>query len=977
MSAGPYFNLDDLNGDTFQQLCAAIVLDQFTALATPYGTPGKDGGIDSTHNGELTNYSDLFDTPIKVQSRHPYELFWVFQAKHTRYEREVDRQSSIIKSFKNEIFDWLENRWDQANPVIPSCFILMTNVKVKVATRKELKKLGLLFEYFDIWDGAKIDAFVSANESIRRTFFSNKDDRCDEMLKQLTSMNKVGQLAFNSLQPAHSIQSTPDSFDMVMAIDELINYEILFTTQNNALAEVLEYGNNKWEGILEWPEITFKASKNGIVNLSTQRSALEELVNLIKLKNVFVYVWSRFIGEVVRKDDSIISFRVHEEYVEQVNKLGESIFNIDDGELEAHKKVDAHLLKLQEDILSSLDSRAYQKAERYLGDFYSARSAYLEKKREHPNTSYPNARRLGDRYVFGWDFLTVWDKIYEDILDIVLKGTHTDQINQRILHMPFGFCSTDILLKNPAEHFRRSFSLVRQLLFVLKNKQKINYLADYLEDYERLCEEASDTEYRVETLKEANQFIQIITEIYHHILALLKRALDEESFIDISKLESFLLLLTSANFHRISDNSAESELSWSHRYEKQKEYHSKLINLREDFYFAWATYLWWKKRNKTDYDFASVSEIINKVEVKSLVSLYEKAKDKDTGWFEWWFRPEPKGRMVVYSSSIDHDIRELLISVLLTRPFEADDISDLQMLESTSSVKTLIDDVGELYEKMKSSTENLKPIEEVVAEISKAQVASNEKFNSKIEKEKKLSDMKMSEILETFQKRMAQSSLEGSLYEIKEGVNKDEVKRWAGTYTLMDKVWFLDNTGYTHYASDMYGTMWADAILNGRVQIITMYLTEVLKTDPEEINFKKFLKFVTGLKKDYCLIVNPRTLPWRLVNSHINYKEFNSLEKTAQYLGNVEIIYEVKKLKKGQAILIPKRSINWNVVRKIDKPTVCLISPESKEGKLLVEKNPDLNLGLKVIVDARESGFVSASNPELIKFYEVMIDENE
>jgi len=473
VTAGPYFNLDDLNGDTFQQLCSAIVLDQFTPIATPYGAPGRDGGVDATHLGVRTDYSQIFDTPIKLESR---EIYWVFQAKHTKKDRETDRQKAIIKALEKEIFDWLETRWDERE-IFPTCFILITNVTVNVSTRNELNELGEIFEYFEVWDGAKVSAFVSANEAIRRTFFQNKDDRCDEMLNTLKTMGSIGVKKVGVVSST-STKST-SSFDFVVAVEELIDYEILFTTQNNALAEVLNYGDKNWQENADWPLVKVVAKSQGIISLATHKNGLDQVVSQIKLKNMAVFSWSHFVGESIEKGNDIITFKVHPDYVKQVEKMVENIFVVSKGELVAHLQVDSYLLQLQKDILQAFDSRSYVVAERLLGDFYKARSSYLDKKKDHPTASYPNARSFGGRMVFGWDFLTVWETIYEDIVDIILQGKHTQQSVSTVLHMPFSLCTVVITLKGPYQLFHRNFGLVRRLLFILERKNDTGLIKDY------------------------------------------------------------------------------------------------------------------------------------------------------------------------------------------------------------------------------------------------------------------------------------------------------------------------------------------------------------------------------------------------------------------------------------------------------------------------------------------------------------------
>lgn len=814
MSKGSYFDLDELNGETFQELCAAIVLSEFTKLATPYGSAGRDGGIDARHFGELIDYPTLFDYPHKINSPGAYNIFWVFQAKHTRREGDGDRQSSVVRNLEDEIEKWLNARWKKTDGFIPTCFILMTNVRLTPSTRDELEDLGLLFERFECWDEAKIAGFIALNEGIQRTFFPNKDDRCLEAIHELKSFVKVSHEIAE--ETGESVAKTKphgasSSFDFVLAIDKLINYQVVFTSQNNALAELFDLEGSKSESTKEWPTVEIKAKATGLVALAENKTPLEKLVQHIKMKNVVVYIWRQFVGEHVNNGDSVITLKCAEEFKDEVEKISNLLFHVIEGDNRAHVEVDSYLIDLQEKLLKSLESKRYVEFERLLGDLYQTRTTYQERKKEHPNTFYPNARQVGARIAFGWDFISVWEKVYEDVLNIVFKGTHTDDIIERLLRMPFGFCESDALFKNGLEQFKSDFELVKSLFFILKSQGKEELLSSYFAEYEKLCSDISETEFRVESLEDGELFLSILTEVYNHLFVLLKFVLDGATFLKESDVERFMLKIVSANFEGMLSRTSVQIDTWDMVYTRQKEIHAKLSLMKDEFYFAWATYLWSKKRGNQDYKFDCIQSLVSNVTIESIVELYEKTKDKDSGWFDWWFRPESTRRIMAWSSSIDHDIRELLIGVFLTRDFTHQQLLGLELLESEASVNQFLEDVKKERDLIHGGSKGLRALSYVEGKIRSAEKVIKNRIEERISKSTQFSARKIRNIEDSFSERIERDSREGGLYLIQEDSTKSKRVLQTGIYSIMDKIWFLEDQGYVSYAADGYGTQWADS----------------------------------------------------------------------------------------------------------------------------------------------------------------------
>lgn len=140
-----------------------------------------------------------------------------------------------------------------------------------------------------------------------------------------------------------------------------------------------------------------------------------------------------------------------------------------------------------------------------------------------------------------------------------------------------------------------------------------------------------------------------------------------------------------------------------------------------------------------------------------------------------------------------------------------------------------------------------------------------------------------------------------------------------------------------------------------------------------EINAQSLLDILVKETAPSCLIVSHRTLPWNVTQGLIEHKKVGPDDRTRSFINNVEIVYESHRLKAGEAILVKKGSVVWHVEKKVTKPRIQLISEDSSEGKSLLKKNPDLNLGLKVLVEARELGHITFKRGALPKIFKVRL----
>lgn len=982
-------NLDDLNAETFQDLCGSIILEHFTPLAVPYGTPGKDGGIDAKHNGELIDYSTLFNSLHRVHHESGEDIYWVFQVKQIKREPELDRLKALKESFNLELFKWINDRCHEKGDTYPTCFILMTNVKLTPVPRKEIEEAGNgVFERFEIWDGAKIHGLVSISESLRRTFFPNKDDRIIERLDKLTKSfgsfesstvtltNTNGTTSVPSTSTAFLLSSDRPTiqgrYDFSLAVDRLVKYEIAFISQINTLAELFDLGEVESEETKDWERVEVLAEKKGILILKDNKEHLETVVQLIRMDNVKTFHWNRFVGEETEIDELIVSFKCHPDFVEELNKHKDSIFDIKEGENTAHEDVDSFLIQIQREILQAIDKRDYVVAGRLMSDFSRIRKNYFEKKESYPTAFYPNMRTFGGHAAFGWDFVTLWEKIYKDICDVIIGGNHPSDTIDSLLYIPFGQCNESILLKKPIQQFKANFSLVRRLFFILKESHNATYIEEYFKRFEYLCDDIHRSE--LKNMEDAEWALAVIKEVFDHLLSWVKNSLDGASEIEAHKTESFMHTITSMSFHGLLDG-FDADSDWSVRFERQKEIHKILSRLKDEFYFAWGTYLWFKSRKSAEYNYNPIHDLIKRIKVEDLIDLYEKLKDKDSGWFGWWFNPESKGRVASWTSSIDHDIRDVLLAELLHRDFESEEILNLGLLESESSVKDFIKDLESTKSKLVGFKDADKKFKKTQREINLAMKKIEAKIQDRIAKTVDFSERKMRSIGESFTKKMKEHTLEGALYNVVEGIEEDKITHQVGTYSIHDKVWFIETDGHVSYAAQPFGNIWAENILKGREQLVVQYLKEKFDGVLEHVKLSDFLEELERDNERKCILVNHRTFPWTVANTHIRHeKTSEGANKT--YVGNCRVIYSFKHVEVGKAIVLPLGCINWNIVGRLKSPEIKMIDADSDEGKKIKEKNPEMDIDQKVIINARELGFVNFSGPlRKIRFVEI-IDVN-
>jgi hypothetical protein len=113
--------------------------------------------------------------------------------------------------------------------------------------------------------------------------------------------------------------------------------------------------------------------------------------------------------------------------------------------------------------------------------------------------------------------------------------------------------------------------------------------------------------------------------------------------------------------------------------------------------------------------------------------------------------------------------------------------------------------------------------------------------------------------------------------------------------------------------------------------------------------------------EDHALLVSPMTIPWNIsANLILNEYQITSAGELPRAgrsgrLGKVDIYY-ARRLKRGDLLVIPKMAFSWVVNEKIRTPKITMIEEGTEDAKQIKGKNPDMDLGLKALVYAREEG---------------------
>jgi len=407
---------------------------------------------------------------------------------------------------------------------------------------------------------------------------------------------------------------------------------------------------------------------------------------------------------------------------------------------------------------------------------------------------------------------------------------------------------------------------------------------------------------------------------------------------------------------------------WKTSYEKLKVFDSTNSDTQSELTFAIGTFAWFLARNgRNDLVGVAVSHL-NSLPIKKVVELYQRGQGLRR-WYSWWFVPE--GKRVSWSSRVDHDIREALLLRIALGKISAEDVLNLPLLESPSSVTDFINDLKICYEQMTTfGISNGAPLEENEAAITEAKHEIEKRRLDQIRGDTKLSEKKIAATNASFSEFLQKHDPSGVLYQLK--VSKDaEFKgsHYVGTYMLYEKEWFLEDKGYVSHSVMGMGSSWAENLVLGRESLLAEKLKQTKKF--EKLKLDKLRSVLENIRdnksSEYVLLINSLSVPWEL--RHEFFKNAHQLKPATRKFapGQIARIGEVdvfsgRQLLRGQIALFPKATFTWLTKAKCVQPEVRLIIADSDEGKALRKQKPELDFELKVIIEAREFGTMMASD---------------
>lgn len=941
------FDLDRLDPLEFQELCNTILQKYFSPLITPFVRAGKDGLIDGMLETDPIRYSNLLDRPLAYKAPDGSDTLWIFQCKHVRNEK--NREKTVFNSLKSELAKW------KTKTKKPTHYILLTNVNLKVSDVKGLKELAKdHFTYFEIWHEPKISNFVAGDVALQKAYYP---DRSTSLNLSIVNLDQ----AQNSIrQDIHRTSlSVLEKTDPKEALQILVNHELEFIKSNISFLAILKFDKRNVSPPEEWKTLTYLSKENGTLNLNSHNSqSLEWIADKIVGNKLLVTSWQTFLGEDIVKGAKIGTFSYPIELENELFQNLDSLFIYTKYEHLAHQHVDRHLKNLESEILTNLQSNKIQDAQQDLSEIIDLRKHYILLKKKQPDAQYPNSRIWGRQLILGWSFLGLWEKIFTNICDIVFSGEYPKNLCNILIRSPFSLCITAIRKEFSKVPFQNELAATHIILrSISDSKKNREFLLDtFLDALDDVAQSILIFEYEVKTSEKADWALDIAVELTSYIRELGKLSISGKSLVELKKLENILNLVTSLKFLHLDacEKGVRASLSLQHDLQK------KLLLIRKECLFAWATLAWHYERHHISIKKALAIELLQSLEMKDISLFYNSYTDAPPNWLETWFIPE--GKRSSWSWAVDHDIRECLQLAILSLKIKPEDFSAIKAFTNDSLQHKFLIEIKELHNRLSKEgyvNNSLSSIEDI---LSKSFKNIEDEFKEFIKKQNFLSSNKLEAINENFQETMNENTLENILYKVEEVVQnpKQEGIWFVGPYLIEEKLWFLENTGSTYYSVKGLGSRWADNLKKS----ISRLLVEKAKIigSSNEFKLSNILDTLQSIKEnytdDYILICSYLTISWEILS------KINETDKSIPFayaiskIGNVEIFYD-ENLKCAEILVIPKNSFVWNVEKKRHTPDISFIDESTDESKEIKKLNPDLDLGLNVLVDAREKGFLT------------------
>jgi hypothetical protein len=961
MSVYSSFDFDLLTPERFQELCNAILVNHFSQLIEPHGRPGRDGGSDADLTGEPISYREFLGRPLPSQALDGTARLWIFQHKHIREEGDKNRQRAIVAALRKEV-----SRWRATRRKRPTHYYLLTNVNLKRSTTTALKKEGKLFARFEVWGEAKLAAFVAGSAPLQNAFFPGLGKVNETLSKLLDGVERLGRVTDNPPRE-HGRRSRPTrrrsgkatSDIYLAAIDKLVEYEVSFLRMNEAFIGQLQWPNTDAKVPADWRRIVIKSPKSGLLTLSHDRRALSAVVTEFQQRNAAIVLWERYIGEQTDRGDVVVTVSCHPLRTKKVEAALTRLLKVVPGKNTAHLLADEQLRSIQGKLISDIKQNRIEDAQDGLVTLFDVRRAYSERKRKYPTSFYPNMRTFGRIAVVGWDFNTLWERVFESVADVAFSGQYPKQFYRLLISLPFELCLSALRNRLPIERYQVELSATHTIFRILCEKNDSALFAVLLDKLDDLATAVGDQADEVKTDDEITWASEVSVASVEYFANLAQFAMKQGAAMSPDQFVSLIQRAGNLTFVRW-----DSLVVVGRQDERRSQAEEKTHHIADEYIFALATYAWFLQRRDGTWQVAAAVALLSQLPIRRIVELYQRKTDSREGWFGTWFWPE--GKRVSWSGRIDHDIRDSLQLAILNLPVEEQELSPLRLFEQEAPYKEFVREVEALDANLRQR--GMPPrndLRQVLEALAGARRRAEEVWKDSIRNIQVFSPKKLTEIRDSFRETLRNGDLDGFLYVVEETGPSETEKptHFVGVFSIHEKVWFLDDTGYSYYSVGGMGSQWADSILHGREDLLIKAARKIathITYNPGELE-ALLGKLKSAEDQGRILLASHRTISWQVRQAYFtgepDLSRANVPEEKGRHgrLGNLDA-HTSHFLRVGELMIVPKAGFAWRTPKRIDEPQLELIDPASATGQRIAEQHPAMDLRLNCVINARELG---------------------
>lgn len=967
MAQRPVLDLNNLSPYEFQELCAAVLFKHFSPVIEPFGTPGADGGVDILQAAPPRSYDELFDHAFSFQDKKERKSTWVFQCKYTAVVTQAKQAQQIKAYWKKEVNTWKANKYSR-DGIEPTHLVLMTNAFLTPTVRKALKKDIPKKIHFEIWDGAKISAFLLGDRVLTLNFIRFTQPSifpavASQVLRELLSHDNAEQkrtpTSSKGKRGVSNHSSAPNSNEPVkvtrIKIKELVQVEAKFTEANNSILMSLKNDLTREDTPKDWVDVKLKSKATGFVTVDPHE--IEKVFKIVKDQSARLGYWQKYLGEKTTKGVEIINFQCQPEYAEYLSDILNKAFFVTKTELYSHDDIDQAFKRFESRICGLIDSRSFTEAEEALRKFIKGREAYLDIKKKTPNVFYPGSRKFGYS-TYGWTFLSRWEHIYENIIDYFLQQKTPDNVLDTIIYAPFGLATTALSDKQVPDVIQNELQ-VSGIIYRALSQKSPDRLPQYFRYLDSVVKRFKALEYSMDTLDDAKWALEVCKVLTRYLANYLIYALKGDEKLSTQTIINFMYSILSFRLDRIRDVT-----NFEESYQVSQKTNKEIASIRTELDFAVATYAWFASGHSTKHFYLDRSlEILKGMSLPDALEIYNKSKeDKSFGWHQWWFNPDTEQ---VYSRHVDHEVFETLVLRLRIGNATAENLSHWDSVQSRSIDDILARAKHENTKIQKLGIPTVITEEQLEALIRESQKIAKDRFDDRTRSIKELDEGKITFIKNDFKTELAKSAAPEEIFVNKVDPTLKAPKYWfAGQYSIHDKVWFVKDSGPSHYSVSTFGSGWAEQI--NRHKLSALAKTAISKAKKQKYDlasYEDILKQIKGLNGDKFLVLTAgHIVSWNIESRHVQHEYQINPNGESKHgrdgkLGDIDR-YHCYELKRGDILVIPKSSFVWRTAKSCEEPVIELIDPKSPTGIDIKKRNPEMDLEMKVLVEAREVGLV-------------------